>query len=192
MKRFKAKVCVVGDPAVGKTSLVRRYVMGDFAEDRRATVGAEVSTRGQFVDLRDIGLTLSKLTEGARIDWPSTFHLDMIVWDIMGAHPVPDDVRVTYFESARGILAVADTSREETFAHLDGWITAAKRTAGGVPVVVALNKTDLVHRTDVASAEALAEAHDASLFRTSAKTNEKVEKAFRNLAADVVLNLLGF
>ena len=192
MQRFKAKVCVIGDPAVGKSSLVRRYVLGDFTDGRRPTVGAEVSTRGQFVDLRDIGLTLSKLAEGAQVEWPPTFHLDMIVWDIMGTHRMPDEVRKAYFESARGILAVADTSRAETLVHLDAWIAAAKREAGDVPVVVAINKADLAPHADEASAEALAEAHEAPLFHTSAKTNEKVEKAFRNLAADVVLNLLGF
>jgi small GTP-binding protein len=128
------------------------------------------------------------------VDWPPTFHLDMIIWDIVGNHGVPEDVKRAYFASARGFLAVADATRPETFRHLHRWTQWAAQAVGDVPLVVVLNKIDLDGKRTVPAdaAEAFAESHGASLLHTSAKTDENVERAFRNLAADVVLHLLGF
>lgn len=192
MQRFRAKVCVIGDPEVGKTSLVRRYVLGTFEEARMATSGSEVSARGQLIDFREIGLSLSKPAEGAGVVWPPTYHLDLILWDIIGNHGIPDEVRRSYFAAARGILAVADATRRETVDHLERWIRSAKDVLGDVPLVIVLNKVDLDdgHGTRDA-AEASAAAYRAILLETSAKTNENVERAFRLLAAEVVLDLIG-
>jgi small GTP-binding protein len=195
MQHFKGKVCVVGDGAVGKTSLVTRYVLGEWDGRRRTTLGAKVSERGQVLDLRQFGLTLSKLSEGSALEWPPEVHFDMIVWDIMGSRGIREASRGAYFEGARGLLAVADVTRPDTLAHLPDWIRAGWDRAGShVPVVVAVNKSDL--GADAAfpedAARAVADAFEAPLFRTSAKSAENVEAAFRALAGDVVLSLLGF
>lgn len=193
-QRFKAKVCVVGEPGVGKTSLIRRYVLGDFSERQTPTRGHRITNRGQLLDLQDIGLTLSKLSDGTHLEWPPTFHLDMVLWDIMGSRRISDIGQDDYFVGARGVLAVADGTRPQTLETLPVWMRAATRAAGELPVVLAVNKSDLARTSDVggSSAEALADEFGASLYVTSAKTGLQVEKAFRNLAADVVLRLLGF
>lgn len=194
MQHFKAKVCVIGDPEVGKTSLVARYVLGEWDGRRRTTLGAQVSERGQLLDLRRFGLTLSKLAEGARLEWPPEVHLDMIIWDIMGSRTIRDVSRGTYFDGARGFLAVADVSRKETLDQIPVWVRAARRFVGDAPIVLAVNKSDLADKAAFSgeAAQEVASALDAPLVYTSAKTNENVEAAFRNLAGDVVLRLLGF
>ncbi|HKZ98944.1 MAG TPA: Rab family GTPase [Thermoplasmata archaeon] len=194
MQRFKGKVCVVGDTAVGKTSLVSRYVLGEWDGRRRTTLGAKVSERGQLLDLRQFGLTLSKLSGDSALEWPPEVHFEMIVWDIMGSRGIREAVRGAYFDGARGLLAVADLTRADTLEHVPGWVRVARKRAGaGVPVVLAVNKSDRSAEAAFteASARAIADPLEAPLLFTSAKSSENVEAAFRTLAGDVVLSLLG-
>src|SRR3990170_2634151 len=176
-KRIKVKVCLVGEHGVGKTSLIRRYVLDEFDDRYVVTLGAKVSKREMTFAL------------GARGD----IHMDMTVWDIMGSKGFRELLREAYFHGAQGILAACDLTRFETLHELDDWIEAVFRTVGEVPVVFAINKADL--KDQVAFGEEqiklATEGFDSPFFFTSAKTGENVEALFRALAEIITKNTLG-
>lgn len=173
---IKAKICLVGDEAVGKTSLIHRYVHGVFDETYIRTLGAVPAKK--TVDLRDAG--------GRPI------RLDLTVLDIMGKLTFLQLFQEAYFRGARGILAVADITRRASLDHLADWIRSVDATSGPLPRVVVVNKTDLTDaaaygRTEV---ERAAKALGSEYFLTSAKTGTEVEKAFHQLATAVAERLL--
>lgn len=175
---IRAKVCLVGESAVGKTSLIRRYVLDQFSDDYMTTLGTKVMKKRMTLDL------------------PAKRIADMMmtVWDIMGEREIMDIVKESYFHGAGGILAVCDLTREETLSPLTQWIQAARRVVGNLPIVLAANKLDLIPPNSIrrlsVGLESFARDHDASVVLTSAKTGENVELAFKKLAADIISIIL--
>lgn len=170
-RRLKAKVCLVGEHGVGKTSLIRRYVLDEFDDRYIVTLGAKVSKREMTFSL------------GGRGD----VHMDMTVWDIMGSKGFRELLREAYFHGAQGILAVCDVTRYETLNDLDDWIEAVFRTVKPIPIVFTVNKVDLDDRAAFGEPqvrEATA-AFAASHFYTSAKTGQNVEAAFIALGSAI-------
>jgi len=174
VKRMKTKVCLVGEAAVGKTSLIRRYVLDEFDDRYITTLGAKVSKREMDLDLpaRDERL-----------------HLDMTIWDIMGEKGFRELLKDAFFFGAKGILAVVDVTRYKTLQELDDWIQSVFHVVGPVPVVYAVNKVDLRGQPGTygdKEIEVHAKAFGAPFLYTSAKTGENVEKAF-GLIAQAIL-----
>src|SRR5437660_10384449 len=91
LKHVKAKVCLVGDVAVGKTSLIRRFVQDEFDDRYIATLGAKVTKKTIKVDWKD-GPT----------------RRDMMRGDIMGEKGFRALLRDAYFEGSHGVIAVCD------------------------------------------------------------------------------------
>lgn len=170
---LKAKVCLLGEARVGKTSLIRKFVLNEFDERYLTTVGTNVSKKTVQLPIPQAGLVVD---------------LDMVIWDIMGQPDYRDLLTDRYFEGAEGILAVADLTQKESLDALFDWIDRVDRVAAQVPVVLALNKADLVASTDLMekAARILAEAFDGEYYATSAKTGANVEKAFTRLATKIV------
>jgi small GTP-binding protein len=163
----KAKVCLVGDVAVGKTSLIRRFVQEEFDDRYIATVGTKVTKK-----------TVEMSWRGS----PAT--LDMMVWDIMGEKGFRALLRDAYFEGSHGVIAVCDLTRKDTFYDLNNWVQMIRKQVGNVPVVFLGNKMDLKERR-VVSEEELARMgtiHNATTFLASAKTGAGVNEAFKALA----------
>lgn len=190
--QYKFKIVVVGDPAVGKTSLIRRYVFGDFDPRRTRSMEHQVTTRGAFLDLGYLGLTLSRRRDPFPLEGGSTdMHIDLLIWDILGqmkgrrGHEHP-------YEGAKGVVAVADLSRPATLDSLDTWVEDVYDVAGPVPTVLLANKVDILSKAglteeDVARA---AWAFDSPYFLTSAKTGFNVELGFEGLARTIYLDML--
>src|SRR3990170_5444557 len=128
-KQYKVKVCLVGEKAVGKTSLIRRFVLNTFDDRYITTIGTKVSKKE---------ITVWKPEEG--IEWA----VDMTVWDIMGEKGFRELLKDAYFFGAQGVLAVADITRQRTLEDLDDWIDGVFRVVGKIPVMIAVNKVDLL------------------------------------------------
>ena len=169
-KHVKAKVCLVGDIAVGKTSLIKRFVLDTFDDRYIATIGTKVTKK-----------TVPCVWRGR----PAT--IDLVIWDIMGERGFRQLLKESYFEGAHGVLAVCDLTRRDTLTDLYGWIDLVRANAGDVPFVFLGNKEDLRAKVVVQEEElaAIAETHGASYLFTSAKTGVNVERAFESLAKEV-------
>ncbi len=167
LKHVKAKICLVGDVAVGKTSLIKRSVQESFEDRYVATVGTKVTKKTLVAGWKGVPATI-----------------DLMVWDIMGEKGFRSLLRDAYFEGAHGVLAVCDLTRKETFYDLNNWVQMVRKQVGDVPIVFLGNKADLGERV-VVSADELARMGailNAKYFLTSAKTGRNVNEAFQTLA----------
>jgi small GTP-binding protein len=166
-KHVKAKICLVGDVAVGKTSLIKRFVLESFDDRYVATVGTKVTKKTVATNWKGVPATV-----------------DLMVWDIMGEKGFRSLLRDAYFEGAHGILAVCDLTRKETFYDLNNWVQMVRKQVGDVPIVFLGNKADLTERVTVSSEELarMGAILNAKYFLTSAKTGQSVNDAFQILA----------
>lgn len=163
---IQKKVCMVGVFGTGKTSMVQRFVHSIFSERYHSTVGVKIDRKVVAVDGTEVTLLL---------------------WDIEGRsheHEIP----VSYLRGAHAVLYVADGTRHDTFTQLPSLLALVRETVGDVPALVALNKADLAAEWTVSGAEeaGLADAGLPRHLRTSAKTGEGVEDAFRLIAGAVL------
>jgi len=165
VKTLKSKVCLVGEKAVGKTSLIRRYVLNMFDDKYITTMGTKVSKKEMTIHKPSMGVTL---------------RVDMTIWDIMGEKGFRELLKDAYFYGANGILAVCDVTRKRTLEELDDWIDSVLKVVGRIPTLIAINKVDLSEQAQFAERdiEGLAEAFDCPYVYTSAKTGSNVEEAF--------------
>ena len=148
---------MLGGFAVGKTSLVSRYVTSIFSDKYLSTVGVKVDKKIVTIGGEEVTLVL---------------------WDLYGEDAF-QTVQKSYLRGAAGYLLVVDGTRFETFATARELQKLAARVAGNVPFVLALNKADLAAEWQV-DEHALFEVAEAGwhIVRTSAKTGRGVEEAF--------------
>ena len=164
MSTIQKKVCLVGSYAVGKTSLVRRFISSMFDEKYLTTLGVKVDKKQVAVDGSDVMLML---------------------WDIAGAED-HFSIPMSYCKGSAGYLLVIDGTRPQTLDRALEIAGEIEKGVGKIPVVVALNKVDLVDQwaMDDAALAKLATLN-CPIFRSSAKTGEGVEEAFAELARRV-------
>ena len=166
---LKAKVCMAGEPAVGKTSLIRRFVVGDYDDRYIVTLGTKV-TKGTV-----------------RVRGPATNEetpVDLILWDVMGTPSIRELLKEAYYRGAKGILAVFDLSRPATLGALDGWANSIRLVAGPIPIHVVGNKADLVEPRKVSEPDLarFCEARGWPWSYASAKTGDGVVAAFEAIS----------
>src|SRR3972149_141545 len=169
VKRMKMKVCLVGEAAVGKTSLIRRFVLDDFDDKYIQTPGTKVS---------------KKEITAASPDGSGELKIDMTIWDIMGQKGFRELLKEAYFYGAKGILAVCDVTRRKTLDDLDDWIEGVYSVTGKIPIEFLANKLDMEGEKQIGEEEMVqaARAYDSSFHCTSAKSGVNVELAFQSLA----------
>jgi len=168
-QRMKVKICLVGEGAVGKTCLIRRFIHDQFDDKYISTLGAKVSKK-------EVSLT--------NPNGQGDVEVDMTVWDIMGEKGFRELLKEAYFHGAQGILAVCDVTRRDTLIELPEWVSAVNKVAGAIPMAILANKVDLTEQRVVTDEELskAAESYKAPWLRTSAKSGENVEAGFQKLA----------
>ena len=181
LELVKMKVCMVGEAAVGKTSLVRRFVLDIFSEAYAATLGARVTKR----ELHFRGLEVDKHVR-----------VDMTLWDIMGERFVRDELRESYLLGAQGVIAVADLARPSTWDAVETWVEWVRSAVGDVPVVYAVNKIDLLpelmQRPSDEEIEKVFGMKDVFWFYTSARTGQGIDSLFTALSKQVLAEVLDY
>ncbi|MGQ9583245.1 MAG: GTP-binding protein [Thermoplasmatota archaeon] len=165
--RVVRKVCLLGEPGVGKTSLVRRLLSGTFDPEQRATIGASVSDSAVVVSCPESGMEV---------------HLRLRIWDITG-HRQPVMSPRAFLRGAHGALVVADASRPETLNATIDWLDELKGEAGDVPVVLILNKIDIsdLERLDLELLKDICTGFGCEFRTASARTGQDVVGSFQQL-----------
>jgi small GTP-binding protein len=161
---MQRKICLLGTFAVGKSSLMERFVRSIFSERYHTTVGVRVQKRTVEID------------SGA---------VDLIVWDLAGEDEFIS-LRTAYLRGAGGYILVADGTRQDTLKKALEMQKCADHALGGVPFVLMVNKMDRQADWVVQDAELDGLSRKGwMVFRTSAKTGEGVNDGFIGLAASM-------
>jgi len=163
---IQKKICMLGAFAVGKTSLVRRFVESIFSDTYHTTVGVKIDRKTVPTNATEVNLVL---------------------WDLYG----DDDfqkIRWSYFQGASGYLLVADGTRRSTLEKALLLEERARQEIGSVPFVCVINKSDLIKDWELdAEVDAQLQAKKWTVLRSSAKTGEGVEEAFAELTRKMLV-----
>ncbi|MCG3159643.1 MAG: hypothetical protein JMDDDDMK_00657 [Acidobacteria bacterium] len=163
-KQIQKKICLLGAFAVGKTSLVARFVKSIYSDQYITTVGVKVDKKTINIDGQEINL---------------------IVWDVAGEDDL-QKVRMNYLSGASGYLLVADGTRRDTLETARMLRDRVNEEVGALPFIFLINKADLASEWEIDDqAVAECEAHGWTVIKTSAKTGEGVEEAFTKLAEKI-------
>jgi small GTP-binding protein len=163
---INARVVVIGDSTVGKTSILNQLVSRTFNPHQSPTV---VSNFQYYAE--DVGGT----------------GVELQIWDTAGQEKFRS-LGPIYFRNASAAIAVYDRTSRESFEHLTQWIDAFIETAGYQAVIaVAGNKLDLDDpQIELSEAEDWAKAHNYIIVETSAVTGTGIQALFRELVDAIV------
>lgn len=162
---IQKKICMLGSFAVGKTSLVSRFVRSIYSEKYHTTVGVKIDKKQVQVDDKQVNL---------------------ILWDLYGEDEF-QKVHMSYLRGAAGYLLVIDGTRRETLEKALVLHQRTEEAVGKIPFVVVLNKSDLKEEWEIDDRliETLIEK-GWPVFHSSAKTGLGVEDAFMLLAQEII------
>lgn len=162
---IQKKICMLGAFAVGKTSLVARFVDSIFSEKYQTTVGVKIDRKRLQVGGHEVNLVL---------------------WDIHGEDEL-QKIRLSYLRGAAGYLLVVDGTRRPTLETACTLQQNVETLLGPVPFILVLNKVDL-HLDWELEQSSLQEYLDQgwTIVTTSAKTGQGVEEAFVTLTQQML------
>jgi len=155
------KIVFIGDPGVGKTSLITRYAASTFRENYLPTLGANVVAKEVSVEGRV---------------------LTVLIWDIAGQE-IFSVVRDRYYNHANIAVIVYDVTARDTLKNVKVWLDDIRTyNPSNLPLVLVGNKIDLPDRViSKDEGEKAAKEIHALFIETSAKTGENVRKMFERL-----------
>ncbi len=159
------KIVMLGDEAVGKTSIIVQHVEKRFEESYKMTIGTDISAK-----LMEIG--------GQNIY--------LLIWDI-GGQKKYKILRDSYLRGAFGAIIVYDVTNKNTYNHIIDWYDEAIQYCGKIPTILVGNKIDLTNK--VISKEdgiKMAKEINAEFYETSAKTGESVNNVFATLVDKII------
>lgn len=160
------KLLILGDQSVGKTSLLLRYTKDHFSENRTSTLG---------VDFKQKAVNRGQ----------NSFFVQ--IWDSAGQERFRS-VTKTYYKKASGIIVAFDSSNNESFLNIRGWVQQIlSEVDSSVPVVLAATKSDLgkagVNDKEV---KELCRELGFKIFFTSSKANLNVNELFDYLIDEII------
>ena len=160
------KITVVGEPAVGKTTLVRSFTGKKLRDEYMPTLGVEITVKR--MNVKETQVTL-------------------MMWDLAG-QPQFKIVRPLYYKGSAGAVFMYDVTMPHTLARVDDWVHECFSAVSGIPGVLIGNKIDLKESriVDRSTAEARAARLGLRYFETSAKLGQNIEAPLMWLLAEII------
>ncbi|MFX0070227.1 MAG: Rab family GTPase [Candidatus Hermodarchaeota archaeon] len=174
------KITVVGDGAVGKTSLIRKFTKGEFSEKYIMTMGAQFT---QFET--NVGGEPIKL----------------VFWDIAGQEAF-GQLRANFYQGSSAAIIVFSHEENEhgdkSFQNISKWLEDIKKNCGILPIILFGNKIDLIDNVDKLvmnkdypkshyNVDVLMKGYNfLGYYLTSALTGQGVDEAFNKLAYNML------
>ncbi len=170
MAEYSFKIIIIGPAAVGKSSLIRRFVENKFTLQYKFTIGVDFMTK--------------------IIEYEPNKSARLTLWDIGGQDRFKM-LRRNFYDGANGALVVFDLSRAQTFSKIKEWISDMHKLINiKIPFVILGNKVDLLTEIgeviDQNESYQYAEKNDSVYIETSAKIGNNIEKAFVELTQRIV------
>ena len=157
--KYLFRICLLGDAAVGKTSLLTRFCDNSFKENYNNTIG---------VDFRVVTLKYNNII--------SKLH----IWDTAGQERFRS-IAINYLNNSQGFIFVYDITNRESFNNIVNWINLAlEKNNHSIANFLVGNKCDIEgeRKVDKKEAETLAKERKMFFLETSAKTDNNVQKLF--------------
>ena len=166
---YAFKLILGGDGAVGKTSMVHRYVENEFATDYKSTIGTSIMKKEcKFKELEST--------------------VRFVIWDLAGQAQFKR-VRQSYLANSEAGILVYDVTNRSSFENIDkNWYREIKKASPDIVLILVGNKIDLESKRVVSrdEGEALAQNLTLTYVETSAKTGENIDDAFKMLALQII------
>jgi small GTP-binding protein len=162
---IKKKICILGAFAVGKTSLVERFVKSIFSDKYHTTIGVKTDQKDIKIGEKEVRL---------------------ILWDINGEDDY-QSVKPSYLMGTSAFILVADGTRKETLKVASELKDLVFNTIGEKDFYLLINKVDLSDNWEIEEQDfSKLAAMGWKIVKTSAKTGENVEQTFTNLALELI------
>ena len=168
---FIYKIVLVGDPCVGKTNIISKFVTDEFFENNRPTYGIDIVSKTVTVKDKLIKTQL---------------------WDTAGQERYRA-IANAFYRMATGIIIIFDITNKNTFDHLEMWLNNIKLYEKNAHVLIIGNKLDLENVRVVAhdDAKAFCSKHGYSYVETSAKDNININYAFTLMLEEIIDSSVG-
>jgi small GTP-binding protein len=160
-----SKVIFVGDPSVGKTSIIQQYHLNKFEEEAEATIGASFVSRNVDTPLGGVQIH---------------------IWDTAGQERYRSLIPM-YSRNAAAAILVLDVTNQQSYDHTEMWLSIIQANCPpSCRIYFVANKMDLEVAIPLSDFEAWCEARSAKLYKTTAKEFKSVAPIFEEVAVDIL------
>ena len=166
---FNFKIIVLGDIAVGKTSVIGRYITNTFSEEYKSSISCEYKEKKIDIDGQNIA--------------------NLQIWDTCGEEKFMA-VTKQYYNNAHGAIVIYDLTEKKTFARLESWIESLKNNAPAkIAIMIAGNKSDLSDKKINFENELKPYKEKYECYEISAKSGANISLVFENLTHKIIEKL---
>ena len=154
------KICLIGDSASGKTSIIKQFVDEEYTLDTSSTIG---------IDFKIVSFNISNST-----------YIKMQIWDTCGSERFKS-LTASFLKSCSAFILVFDLTRKKTLLNIECWINTVKENTIPKFMILIGNKSDLKEQREVNNNDVLeiCKKYSLNYIESSAKSNENIEIIFK-------------